>query len=156
MMVKKTANEKLFGSKDLPKLVDLREKPDAMKRLKGRIMLVASPLQYNQLMAEVPVGKVLTIDRMREYLAQEAAADVTCPMTAGIFTNICAHASQERETDQIPWWRTLKKAGELNDKYPGGIEEQKRLLEMEGHSVQKKGKRLFVEINKVTLYDLTM
>ena len=66
-------------------------------------------------------------------------------MTAGIFINICAHASEERAEGKIPWWRTLKVKGELNEKYPGGIDAQKLFLEMEGHCVIQKGKRYFVE-----------
>ena len=41
--------------------------------------------------------------------------------------------------------RTLKAKGELNEKYPGGIEAQKLLLEMEEHEVVKRGKRGFVQ-----------
>ena len=37
--------------------------------------------------------------------------------------------------DQTPYWRTLKKAGELNKKYPEGIDGQKFQLEMEGHTI---------------------
>jgi alkylated DNA nucleotide flippase Atl1 len=65
-------------------------------------------------------------------------------LTAGIFANICAHASEERSDNKIPWWRTLKAKGELNEKYPGGIDGQKRMLEMEGHTVNQRGKRYFV------------
>ena len=76
-------------------------------------------------------------------------------MTAGIFINICAHASEERSDNKIPWWRTLKAKGELNEKYPGGIDAQKLLLEMEGHTVIQKGKRYFVEDYESRLVDLT-
>lgn len=48
-------------------------------------------------------------------------------------------------TDETPWWRTLKKDGELNEKYPEGIDGQKLRLEMEGHTVVQKGKRYFVK-----------
>jgi len=84
-------------------------------------MLIAAPMQYNEIMSRVPQGKVITADRIRAYLAKKAGADVTCPLTAGIFVNICAHASEERADAKIPWWRTLKSKGELNEKYPGGI-----------------------------------
>lgn len=66
-------------------------------------------------------------------------------MTAGIFVNVCAHASVERGTDHIPWWRTLKARGELNEKYPDGIDGQKLRLEAEGHTILQRGKRYFVE-----------
>jgi len=44
-----------------------------------------------------------------------------------------------------PYWRTLKTGGELNPKYPGGLEKQKGLLESEGHKVVLNGKKGFVE-----------
>jgi len=42
-------------------------------------------------------------------------------------------------------WRTLKTGGILNEKYPGGINNQKKLLQFEGHEVIKKGKNYIVE-----------
>ena len=49
-------------------------------------------------------------------------------MTAGIFINIVAWASYQRNEDITPYWRTLKSDGELNVKYPEAIELQKKLL----------------------------
>ena len=144
-MAKKTYNEKLNNLGGLPKIEDLTDKPEAVKRLGGTKMLIAAPSQYNDIMAAVPEGKLTTVDRIRAHLAARADADVTCPLTAGIFTNICAHASEERDHDKIPWWRTLKMNGELNEKYPGGFDGQKQLLEAEGHTVIQKGKRHFVK-----------
>ncbi|MCL1917461.1 MAG: MGMT family protein [Peptococcaceae bacterium] len=151
-MAKKTYNEKLNTSNDLPKIEDLSDKPEAMARLKGTKMLVAAPLQYNEIMAQIPEGHVTTVDRIRSCLAHQAGADVTCPLTAGIFTNICAHASVERGHDPIPYWRTLKTQGELNEKYPDGIDGHKLLLETEGHTIIQKGKRFFVQNYEDKLY----
>ena len=150
-MAKKTFNEKLQNSGDLPKIEDLSAKPEAVARFGGAKLLIAAPMQYNEIMARVPEGKVITVDRIRNYLAKQAHADATCPLTAGIFVNICAHAGMERNTEQIPWWRTLKSKGELNDKFPNG---QRTLLEMEGHIVIQKGKRWFVKDFEDKLYDL--
>lgn len=61
-------------------------------------------------------------------------------MTAGIFVHIVAWASFQRKTDETPYWRTLKADGELNPKYPEGIELQKKKLENEGHTIIQKGK----------------
>lgn len=44
-----------------------------------------------------------------------------------------------------PYWRTLKANGELNPRYPGGIEALMGRLEAEGHVVVQKGKRFLVE-----------
>jgi len=150
-MAKKTYNEKLNSPGDLPKIVDLSDKPEAVKRMGGAKMLIAAPMQYNEVMAGIPQGKVTTVDRIRARLAAQAGADFTCPLTAGIFTNLCARASVERDSDKVPYWRTLRAKGELNEKYPDG---QKELLEMEGHTVIQKGKRWFVEDFEGKLYDL--
>ena len=150
-MARKTYNEKLNTSGDLPKIEDLSDKPESVKRMGGAKMLIAAPLQYNEVMAQIPEGKVITVDRVRAHLAARAGADVTCPLTAGIFTNICAHASEERAEDKIPWWRTIKVKGELNEKYPEG---QKMLLESEGHTVVQKGKRQFVSDYENSLFAL--
>ena len=61
-------------------------------------------------------------------------------MTAGIFVNIVAWASKERRENETPYWRTLKSNGELNSKYLGGIELQKKKLESEGHTIVQKGR----------------
>ena len=153
-MAKKTYNEKLNSSGDLPKIEDLSDKPEAVKRMGGAKMLIAAPLQYNEIMAKIPKGKLITTDRIRAYLASKANSDTTCPLTAGIFINICAHASEERTIDKIPWWRTLKAKGELNEKYPVSIDEQKFRLEIDGHTVIKKGNRYFVENYESKLFNL--
>ncbi|SMP53359.1 MGMT family protein [Anoxynatronum buryatiense] len=112
-------------------------------------MLIAAPIEYDEVMKRIPEGELITSHEIRDYLAQKHGADFTCQLTAGIFINIVANASQEREDlgskDITPYWRTLKKDGELNEKYPGGIDQQKMLLEVEGHEVIKKGKRYFVK-----------
>jgi len=143
-MSKKTYNEKLNFCGDMPKIEEITD-IKSIERFGGTRMLIAPPLEYDEVMRKVPRGKVITSDRIRSYLAKKHGADYTCQLTAGIFINIAANASEERAEDKIPFWRTLKKDGELNEKYPGGIEVQKALLEQEGHDIVKKGKRYFVK-----------
>jgi len=141
----KNPNQKLNDSKDMPK-VEILTEPKAISRYGGSRMLLAPPLEYDELMKRVPPGKLITTDRLRNYLAKRHNADFTCPLTCGIFVNVAAHASVERAgVNETPWWRTLKKDGELNEKYPEGIDGQKLRLEMEGHTVFQKGKRYFVK-----------
>ena len=97
------------------------------------------PIYYDELMKKVPKGKLITVSRLRDYLAKKNNAHFTDPMTAGIFVNIVAWASYQRNEDVTPYWRTLKSNGELNAKYPEAIELQKRLLEEEGHTIISKG-----------------
>ena len=151
-MAKKTWNEKLNDSKDMPKV----EEVDCVfaARQGGPRMLLAPPLSYDAAMKRVPQGKLITTDRIRAHLAKEHKADWTCGLTGGIFVNIAANASAERKGEnETPYWRTLKKDGELCEKYPGGIDGHKILLETEGHTVIQKGKRYFVDGYESKLFD---
>lgn len=147
-VTRKSFNEKLNNSKDLPKVKFIGYDNKMAKRFGCGDMLIAAPIEYDQVMKKIPQGKLITSDEIRAYLAKKHNADFTCQLTAGIFINIAANASQERKDlgskDITPYWRTLKKGGELNEKYPGGIEQHKMLLEMEGHEVVARGKRYFV------------
>jgi hypothetical protein len=151
-MAKKSFNDKLNDSKNMPEIIEVTD-PKAVARYKGSKMLIAPPLAYDEIMKKVPYGKLLTSDLIRNHLAKRHGADYTCPLTAGIFINIAAHASAERQSDKTPYWRTLKKDGELNEKYPDGIDGQKMRLEMEGHTVTQTGKRFFVKDYKDKLYE---
>lgn len=142
-MARKSYTEKLHDSRDMPVVKELTD-PKAIARYGGPKMLIAPPLAYDEIMAKVPKGQLLTADSIRDYLAKKHQADFTCPLTAGIFMNIVAYASEERGVEETPYWRTLKKDGELNSKYPGGIEKQRERLESEGHTVIRRGKRFFV------------
>lgn len=157
-MAKKSFNEKLNNSKDLPRVEFIGIDNKMAKRFGCGNMLIAAPIEYDEVMKRIPKGMLITSDEIRAYLAKIHGADFTCRLTAGIFINIAANASQERQSlggkDITPYWRTLKKHGELNEKYPGGIDQQRMLLEMEGHEVIKKGKRYFVEDYKKALYQL--
>jgi len=136
---KKDFNTMLKDKKDMPKLIKITDK-GSIKKYGGDKMFLAPPCYYDEMMKKVPFGKLITIGKMREYLAKKNKADFTDPITAGIFTSIVAWASYQREYDKTPYWRTLKNNGELNPKYPGGIEQQKKKLESEGHTIISKGR----------------
>jgi len=147
MVRKKTWREKLLDSKDLPKVVLL--KGSAQKHWKGKTIAIPSPMEVNEIMANVPKGRLITIDEIRGMIARKYKADVGCPLTCGIFSWIAANAAAEEaaagKKKITPYWRTLKKGGEINSKYPGGIADQKKQLESEGHKVIQKGKNYVVE-----------
>ncbi len=143
---RKSWQEKLADSKDLPKVVKITGK-GAIHWGTGT-MAIPAPREVEMIMRQVPKGKLITINEIRARVARQHRATIGCPLTCGIFAWISAHAAeearQEGKRDITPWWRTLKSGGELNPKYPGGIEYQKRLLEAEGHRVIKKGKKWVV------------
>ncbi len=134
---KKDFNKMLNDNKDMPKIITI-EDPKTIKKY-GKQMFLAPPIYYDEIMKKVPFGKLITTSEIRKILAKENNADFTDPMTAGIFITIVAQASYQRDKDKTPYHRTLKTNGELNPKYPEGIELQKKLLEEEGHEVITKG-----------------
>lgn len=136
---KKDFNAMLNDSKDMPKIQTITDEK-SIKKYGGDKMYFAPPIEYDRVMRLVPFGKLLTVGAIREYFAAQSGADFTEPITAGIFVSIAAWASYQRQEDKTPYWRTLKANGELNPKYPGGIEAQKEMLEKEGHIVIQRGR----------------
>jgi alkylated DNA nucleotide flippase Atl1 len=146
MAKKKTWCEKLEDSKDLPRVEKITEKMST--RWGTGTVVIPAPIEVDELMRKVPEGKLTTINDIRTALAKKHKATIGCPITTGIFASIAAHAAEERKQNGqkniTPYWRTLKVGGEINEKYPGGVEEQKKLLAKEGHKIAQKGKKLVV------------
>jgi hypothetical protein len=59
MIRKKTWREKLLDSKDLPKVVSLKE--NAQKNCKGGTTAIPSPIEVDQIMVKVPKGNLKRI-----------------------------------------------------------------------------------------------
>ena len=129
----------LRESKGMPKIQVIDDEM-SIKKYGGSRMYFAPPAYYDMIMKQVPEGMVTTVGEIRKFFAAENGADFTDPITAGIFVSIAAWASFQRDNDKTPYHRTLKAGGELNPKYPGGVEAQKTLLEAEGHTIIKKGR----------------
>ena len=146
MSKKKSWSEKLRDNKGLPQVQKITDKMS--KRWGTGTVVIPAPMEVNEMMRKVPTGKIITINEIRAALAKKHGATIGCPMTTGIFAWIAANAAEERrqggQKDITPYWRTLKTGGEINPKYPGGVEAQKKLLEKEGHEVVSKGKRYVV------------
>lgn len=137
---KKDFNAMLHDSKDMPKFQTITDEK-SIEKYGGDKMYFAPPIEYDKVMQLVPYGKLLTVGTIRDYFAKRSGADFTEPITAGIFVSIVAWASYQRSEDETPYWRTLKANGELNAKYPGGIEAQKEKLEAEGHTIVQKDRK---------------
>ncbi len=154
---KKDFNAMLNDSKNMPEIKMITDEK-SIKKYGGNRMYLAPPREYDRVMRLVPPGKLITVGTIREYFAKESGADFTEPITAGIFVSIAAWASFQREDDKTPYWRTLKANGELNEKYPGGIEAQKEMLEKEGHTIIQKGRtniRYYVKEYEKVLFALS-
>ena len=155
-------NEKDFhsmlnDSKDMPKIQIITDEK-SIEKYGGNRMYFAPPIDYDRVMKLIPYGKVITIGKIREYFAKQHRADFTEPITAEIFVSISAWASYQRSENETPYWRTLKASGELNPKYPGGIDEQRLRLEAEGHTILSKGRtnvKYYVKDYENVLFELT-
>lgn len=153
---KKDFNAMLRDGKDMPKIQIITDEA-SIKKYGGNRMYFAPPMDYDRVMRRVPFGKVITVGEIRAYFAAQNGADFTEPITAGVFVSIAAWASHQRSEDKTPYWRTLRAGGELNPKYPGGVEEQKEMLEAEGHTVIQKGRtniKYYVKDYEKTLFAL--
>ena len=144
--MKKSWREKLEDSKDFPKVEQI---PPKMAKTWGTgTIVIPAPKEVDEIMRKTPKGKLITINDIRAFLAKKHKATIGCPICTGIFARISASAAEEDEMegkkDITPYWRTLKVGGVINEKYPGGLEGQKKLLEKEGHKVIKKGKNYIV------------
>ncbi len=151
---KKTWMQKLGDKKELPKVMELEERfpcYNAVHKMgaeAGDPVVLVNPSEVVAVMKDVPEGKLITIVEICKRIAKNHGVKACCSLTTGIFIMTAANAVEEGIQDgtllNIPYWRTLKADGFLNEKYPGGAEAQKRLLEDEGFVVRQKGKRYFV------------
>jgi alkylated DNA nucleotide flippase Atl1 len=143
---KKTWKEKLESDKDFPKILELEENFPCWRALKklgakqGDSVVLAPDKEIYDMMKLVPAGKLQTLNKLCEKLANKHNVDYCCTLTTGIYVNIAANASKEMN-DFLPYWRTIKNDGSLNPKYPDGMENQKNILEEEGFHLIKKGRK---------------
>ncbi len=141
---RKSWQEKLADDKGLPKVAEITDKMS--KRWGTGTVVIPAPREVDEIMKEVPRGKLITVNQIRRLLARKHGATIGCPITTGIFLNIAAKAAEEAaaegKQDITPYWRTLKVGGQLNEKYPGGTEAQAKHLQEEGHTIEPgKGKK---------------
>jgi len=151
---RKTWQEKLADKPGYPKVIALQagfpcyNAVHKMGAEAGDPVVLVNPSDVTALMRQVPPGHLTTLSEICQWLARKYQAKGCCTLTAGIFVMTAANAVEEaraegRELD-IPYWRTLKADGSLNEKFPGGLEGHKALLEAEGFTVAQKGKRYYV------------
>jgi len=149
--MKKTWQEKLKDKRSLPKVLRLeKEFPcyNAVHKVGAEVgdsVVLVNPSKVAAIMKQVPKGKLITIVEICKQIAQYHGVKACCSLTTGIFimtaANAVEEASKEGKSLDIPYWRTLKADGFLNEKYPGGQEAHKRLLEGQNFRVIARGKK---------------
>lgn len=153
--MKKTWQEKMMDKPGVPKTIELQRgfpcynAVHKMGAEAGDDIVLVNAREVEKLMKKVPTGKLVTLLEICRHLAKQYQVKGCCTLTAGIFTMTAANAAEERKNepgpDFVPYWRTLKSGGELNAKYPGGIEGHAALLEGEGFAIIRRGKKAFVK-----------
>jgi hypothetical protein len=152
---KKSWQEKMADKEGMPKVLKLEKGFPCYNALHkigleaGDSVVLVNPWEVEEEMKTVPKGKLTTLIDICKNIAKKHNVKGCCTLTSGIFTMTAANAAEEMKKEgkvnSNPYWRTLKSNGELNEKYPGGAEGQKKLLEKEGYKIIKKGKKYFVE-----------
>jgi alkylated DNA nucleotide flippase Atl1 len=152
---RKSWQEKLSDKKGLPRILTLEIRfpcYNAVHKMgaeAGDRVILVNPSEVVEVMKQVPQGKLLTIVEMCKKIARNHKVEACCSLTTGIFIMTAANAADEAAREgkrlAIPYWRTLKAGGYLNEKYPGGVEAHRRLLEREGFKVIEKGRRFAVQ-----------
>jgi hypothetical protein len=160
---KKTWREKLADKDGLPKVLKLEQRFPCFNALHkmgvevGEDVVLVNPSEIVACMNKVPRGRLVTIVEICRQIAKQHRVKGCCSLTAGIFIMIAANAAEEAKGEapglDIPYWRTLKTGGYLNEKFPGGAESHKALLEMEGFKVVRAGKRWRVDNYQAYLVD---
>jgi alkylated DNA nucleotide flippase Atl1 len=152
---KKTWREKLADKPDWPKFLKLEARFPCYKAVHrmgaeaGDDIVLANPSVVLECMGRVPRGRLTTIVEICRAIAKKYGVKGCCSLTTGIFIAMAANAAEESKKEKgglkLPYWRTLKADGCLNDKYPGGVEAHGKLLAGEGFKVARKGKKRRVE-----------
>jgi alkylated DNA nucleotide flippase Atl1 len=110
----------------------------------GATMVISTPQEIEQIVLQIPKGRLATLETLRHVIAQRHGTTITCPVTTGIFLGTVARAAAEQEMmgakRVTPWWRVIRSDGALNEKFPGGLAEHEKRLKAEGHETAKRGK----------------
>jgi alkylated DNA nucleotide flippase Atl1 len=161
---KKSWQEKIANKNNFPKVAKLEKKFPCYNFLQkmgvreGEEVILVNSEEILDLMKKIPEGKLITIVEICKKIAKENNVKGCCSLTTGIsimaIANAVEEAAKENKNLNVPYWRTLKSDGFLNEKYPGGIEAQRKMLENEGFKILQKGKKCYVENYRMYLHNL--
>lgn len=149
--IKKTWQEKLQDKPSFPKVLTLEKgfpcynAVHKMGAEVGDTVVLVNPSEVMEIMKRVPRGKLITIVGICKQIARNHDVKACCSLTTGIFVMAAANAVEEARAQgkslDIPYWRIIKADGFLNEKYPGGQEAHRGLLEAEDFRVVSRGRR---------------
>jgi hypothetical protein len=104
----------------------------------GQMMLIPTPKIVDAYIRQIPKGTLTDIETIRKDLAAEYHAEITCPLTTGIFIRIAAEAAyEEYEKGQplnkiTPFWRVIREKSPAAKKLTFGTKFLKEQQKKEG------------------------
>lgn len=117
MKSKTTWSEKLKRASN-PRLVEAPANWNGGKI--GGKMLIPSAHEMQEWIQQIPDDQTRSVKEMREYFAKKHGADITCPLTSGIFLRIIAEGAEEDRAagkkDITPYWRIVADNGQMPPK----------------------------------------
>jgi alkylated DNA nucleotide flippase Atl1 len=163
--MRKTWQEKLKDKPSFPKVLRLEKRfpcYNAVHKMGAEVgdeIVLVNSSEVLAIMKQVPEGRLITIVEVCRQIARNHGVKACCSLTTGIFimtaANAVEEARREGKSPDIPYWRTLKADGFLNEKYPGGQEAHKKLLEGENFRVIARGKKYQVDDYEKYLMKIT-
>lgn len=107
----------------------------------GQMMLIPTPKIVDAYIRQIPEGREVDSNTIRKDLAAEYHAEVTCPLTTGIFIRIAAEAAYEelekgKPLNKItPFWRVINEKSSTAKKLSFGtkfLKEQRKKEDIVG------------------------
>jgi hypothetical protein len=104
----------------------------------GQMMLIPTPGLVDAYIRQIPKGMQVDIPSLRKDLAAEYHAEITCPLTTGIFIRIAAEAAYEAYHNGTPlekitpFWRVIDETSPTAKKLSFGTAFLKQQRKKEG------------------------
>ena len=98
-------------------------------------MLIPSPATVAAQIQQIPEHQLMSKDLLQKKLAEQFNVQVTCPFaTKKALQAIALDGSQA-----VPYWRVIKKTGELLSYFSGGVQGHAGCLRKEGFTIDTTG-----------------
>jgi alkylated DNA nucleotide flippase Atl1 len=99
-------------------------------------MLIPCPATVAAQIRRIPEHQLMSKELLQATLAEQFQVQVTCPFA----TKKALQAIAQDASQAVPYWRVIKKSGELFSYFPGGLEGHANCLRQEGFTIDTTGK----------------
>ena len=112
-------------------------------------MLIPCPATVAAQIRHIPDQQLMSKELLQQKLAEQFQVRVTCPFA----TKKALQAIAQDVSQEAPYWRVIKKNGELFSYFPGGFQGHADRLRQEGFAIDTTGKAPKVQHFKACLVD---